>query len=240
VQHKDANTTAASDGSDVDGLVPDDFVNSSLRQLLIDRRLEPCSDWLSLLATAEIDGSRLDLDLALECARLLMVGGLDTTAALLANTFFYLHENPRDKQRLIDQPDLVPSACEEFLRYFSPVINLARTVTEDCIVGDQSLAAGDRVALSWLSANRDERQFPDAGEVVLDRFPNRHVAFGVGTHRCVGSSLARREFEIAVPQLLRRIPDYVVDVTRARRYEVLAANNGWLTMPVTFDVPPRS
>jgi cytochrome P450 len=212
----------------------DNLVHRELTKLLEDRRRHPRDDGLSQLVQAEIDGRPMSDRMALECATLLMIGGLDTTAALLANSILYLSENPDDRRRLAAQPELLPSACEEFLRYFSPVQNLGRTVTQTCEIGGRTLEPGDRVLISWAAANRDAEQFPDPETVDLERFPNRHQAFGLGSHRCAGSTLARREFEVAISELLERVPDYRVLVDQSRRYDRLGSNNGWISMPIEF------
>ena len=215
-------------------------VQRNLTALLEDRRRHPREDGLSLLVQAEIDGEPLSDRLALECATLLMIGGLDTTAALFANTINYLGENPVDRRRLRENPALLEAACEEFLRYFTPVQNLARNVAEPCELGGQKLQAGDRILVSWAAANRDADHFDDPDVVDLERFPNRHQAFGLGTHRCLGSTLARREFQVGIGELLDRIPDYRVLDGQARRYDRLGANNGWTSMPIEFDPAPTT
>jgi cytochrome P450 len=213
----------------------DNVVQQSLSALLDDRRRKPRDDGLTCLVQARIDGKPLSDREALECATLIMIGGLDTTAALLSNTVLYLAENPHERRRLRERPELLSSACEEMLRYFSPVQNLARNVTEDCELGGRTLRAGDRVLVSWAAANRDPAHFPNPEEVDLERSPNRHQAFGLGTHRCVGAALARREFEVAIGELLRVIPDFSVEVEAARRYDRVGANNGWTSMPIVFE-----
>jgi cytochrome P450 len=159
---------------------------------------------------------------------------VDTTSALLANTIHWLDGHPEARQRLIEDPSAIPVAGEEFLRVFSPVQALARNVAVDAVVGTTELPAGSRVLVSWAAANLDEREFPDADQVVLDRFPNRHQAFGLGQHRCVGSNLARVEFEVALGTLLRRLGDYRVLEGRAARYPTVGTNNGWMSIEIEF------
>jgi cytochrome P450 len=93
---------------------------------------------------------------------------------------------------------------------------------------------GDRVLLAWSSANRDPEIFENPENIVLDRYPNRHIAFGAGPHRCIGSFLARVMFEEMVTQVFARLPEYTIDVTRAKRYPSVGTINGWVDMPVTF------
>ena len=112
----------------------------------------------------------------------------------------------------------MPSAVEEFLRFEAPVQGLARTVTKDCELGGQQLREGDKVWMLWASANRDGAEFPDPDDVVLDRPANRHFAFGVGIHRCLGAQLGRLMGRVALEELLRRIPDYDLPARSAVRH----------------------
>jgi cytochrome P450 len=107
------------------------------------------------------------------------------------------------------------------------------------VLGGQALSQHDRLWLLWASANLDESEFPDAERLVLDRSPNRHVAFGVGIHRCIGSGAARAMWQIIVAEVLRRLPDYAVDEEHAEQYVNTAVVNGWIHLPVTFTPTPR-
>jgi cytochrome P450 len=138
------------------------------------------------------------------------------------------------RQQLIDRPELDVSATEEFLRYFSVAQTLSRTITRDVTLGGQQLRRNDRLLMSWLSANHDETKFDSPDEVILDRPMNRHLAFGLGPHRCIGSHLARAIFAISVREILRRIPDYEVDAGRVRQYLGHPAITGIVDLPATF------
>jgi cytochrome P450 len=210
------------------------WVMQDMSDAVEERRSNPRDDMITKLINTDIDGEPMRNDMAVESLMLMMVGGLDTTSALLANSLYYLHENPSDRQRLIGDPSLIPVAGEEFLRAFTPVQALVRNVTEDTVLGGVALKAGTRVLVSWASANRDEREFPQAEDVVLDRFPNRHQSFGLGKHRCIGSHLARSEFEAALGAVLRRLGGYRVVEEGALRYENLGINNGWVSMEIEF------
>ncbi|MCW2710788.1 MAG: cinA 6, partial [Marmoricola sp.] len=129
---------------------------------------------------------------------------------------------------------------EEYMRWAAPVQALARTVTRPTTLGGQQLAAGDRVLLSWTSANRDEKVFDRVDEVVLDRFPNKHVAWGQGLHRCVGAHMARAMIDIILTEVLTRIPDFKIDEERSRQYPNIGIVNGWAVMPATFTPAPVS
>jgi cytochrome P450 len=236
--HESSGTPASTPGY-AERHGPDNFVIRSMRELLERRRTDPRDDCLSRFVTSDIDGEPMSLDTAAECATLLLNGGLDTTAALLSNGILYLYQNPAERDRLIAEPELLKSAGEEFVRYFTPVQNLTRTVTQDHELHGARLCEGDRVMLSWASANRDEREFERPDGIDLARFPNRHQGFGIGTHRCIGSTLAREMFIVGMGTFLRRIPRYEVVESQARRYTSLGSNNGWLTMPVVFEPGQR-
>ncbi|MFL6090164.1 MAG: cytochrome P450 [Aeromicrobium sp.] len=199
-----------------------------------ERVSDPQEGLISFLATAEVDGEPLPLNRVLEIITLIFVGGVDTTTALVSNALIWLSEHDEERQRLIDNPDLLPQACEEMLRYFSPAHALARTVTRDVELGGQQLKENDRILLPWCAANRDPEVFDAPDEVILDRFPNRHMAFGVGPHRCLGSNIARREFLAMVSGILRRMPDIKFDLANAARYTSVGSVNGWVSLPATF------
>ena len=198
------------------------------------RRKQPQNDLISELVNAEVAGRRLDDEEVLSIVGLIIAGGVDTTTALVANAFIYLDENHAARRMLAEDPGKLPSACEEFLRFFTPVQALARTATRDVELGDQQVRAGDRVLMCWGSANHDAAAFESPEEIQLDRFPNRHTAFGLGIHRCLGSNLARAQFCIMIEQVLARLPDYRVLKQQARRYETIGIVNGWVKVPATF------
>lgn len=138
---------------------------------------------------------------------LLLVAGIDTTWSAIGAALHELSVNPVARRRLADEPALWDSAVEEFLRLSSP-INMARMIDHDGVVGGCPLQAGQRLLLSFASANRDASQFDRPEELVLDRTHNRHLAFGVGVHRCLGSNLARMELRVALQRWLARYPDF--------------------------------
>jgi cytochrome P450 len=215
------------------------WIIDQLRLRIAQARERRADNVLDFLVHFDADGTPFtDLEL-LEMLYLALAGGVDTTTALMGNAFVYLADHPEERGRLLADPALLDSATEEFLRFYSPVQNLARTVARDVKVADVTMHPGDRVLMAWNSANRDETQFPDADQVKLDRFPNRHVAFGIGIHRCVGSTLARTEFKHVLREVLRRMPDYQIDRSEARRYKRLGTVNGWEQIPATFTPGPR-
>jgi cytochrome P450 len=214
-------------------------VVGDIAEAITHRRTSPGDDLISLLATAEIDGEPLTDQRLMEMITLVILGGVDTTGSLIGSALEWLARHPGERDRLRADPELLPQATEEFLRYFSPIPGLARTVTRPCTLGGQEFEAGERLFLSWSSANYDEDVFDDPGRIVLDRFPNRHQAFGLGIHRCIGSNFARAEFRIVVEEVLRRLPDYAIDTAAAEPYPSIGIVNGWVTLPATFTPGPR-
>jgi len=162
-------------------------------------------------------------------------GGFDTTTALTSNAFRWMAEHPAERARLAAaDASLWDTATEEFLRYFSPSQGDARTVTQDCEVAGFEFAKHDRVLISFAIPNRDPKYFEDPDALKLDRFPNRHAAFGLGNHRCIGSNLARMQFKGIMQESLARIPEYEVSFDGVERYETIGVINGYKAMPFTF------
>jgi cytochrome P450 len=203
---------------------------------------DPAGDGLvAFLCRASFeDGTRLGVADVIEQVGLILAGGLDTTTSWITNSMLWLWQHPEERARLAADPKLLEAAGEELLRYFSPVLALARTVTAPCALGGRSLDAGDRALLSWGAANADPAEFPDPETVRLDRFPNRHFAFGVGPHRCIGSNLARVVYRGTMTEVLRRLPDYELVLDEAVKYPSASVSNGWLKMPCRFPPGTRS
>jgi cytochrome P450 len=199
-----------------------------------ERRAHPGDDFLSFLATLEIDGRLLPIDEVCGNTFLMLAGGVDTTTGLLSNTFVHLQQDQAARRYLIEDLSRLNLACEEYLRYFTPVQGLARTVTQDCEFAGQQLHKYDRVWISWASANYAGEVFDDPRAIKLDRTPNRHGAFGLGIHRCLGSNIARVVWRVTMERVLTRLPDYVLDIEQAVRYPSIGITNGWQSMPATF------
>jgi cytochrome P450 len=170
-------------------------------------RAEPRDDLTTFLIDARIDGQPLSQEHIRGTMVLLLIAGIDTTWSAIGASLWHLAQHPEDRARLVADPGLLPTAMEEFLRAYGPV-TMARIVAEDVELHGQQLHAGDWVLLPFPSANRDPEQFPDADKVLIDREVNRHSAFGLGIHRCLGSNLARMELRIALETWLARIPDF--------------------------------
>ncbi|AGB26217.1 cytochrome P450 [Mycobacterium sp. JS623] len=198
------------------------------------RRADPADDLTSFLVQFEFDGKRLNDNQLVDILWNLIGGGVDTTTSLTALSLLHLGTHPELRQQLVDHPELYRTAADEYLRYCSVNKTLSRTVTRDAVVGGQQLRRNDQVLISWFAANRDEQEFERADQVVLDRAPNRHVAFGLGPHRCIGAPLARVMFAVMVKAVLDRIPDYEVDLGGVHRYSGNPSMTGLGRLPVTF------
>jgi cytochrome P450 len=184
-------------------------INADLREVIDARRRVPQDDLISRLLDERIDGSPLSDDDLLALGLLLYLAGLDTVANLLTYAFRHLARDRGLRVTLASSPERVPEAVEEFLRLYS-IVSAARVVTRDAEFAGCPMKRGDRIVYSTAAADRDPRQFPDPDTFDLNRTPNRHIAFGVGPHRCVGSHLARLELRVALEEWLQRIPDFEI------------------------------
>jgi cytochrome P450 len=176
-----------------------------------ERKRRPTDDLIStLMNVKDKTGQPLDESHVLGSLRLLLIAGIDTTWSAIGASLWHLAKTPADRERLVREPGLMPSAVEELLRAYSPV-TMAREVIKETTICGCPIKPGNMVLLSFPAANRDPAMFPDADKVVVDRKENRHAAFGLGIHRCVGSSLARMEMTVALAEWLKRIPDFRLD-----------------------------
>jgi len=202
------------------------------RGLLAERRRVPATDLISALLMAEEAGQRLSEDELLATCVTLLAGGHETTTNLLANGMLALIQNPRQLEKLRSEPAMIQPAIEELLRYDSPVQRAERVARLDLEIGGKRIRAGDRMLLVLGAANRDGSQFPEPDSLLLNRQPNRHLAFGFGTHFCIGSPLARLEAEIAFQALLQRLPRLAIESQDLEWYPSVG-NRGMKSMPVT-------
>jgi cytochrome P450 len=170
----------------------------------------PREDLTTYLLNAELHGRKLDPDHVVGTMALLLIAGIDTTWSAIGASLWHLAKTPEDRERLVAEAGMLPAAMEEFLRAYAPV-TMARLVKEDMRWHGVDMKADDWVLLSFPAANRDPAQFDRAGEVVIDREINRHAAFGLGIHRCVGSHLARMELRVALEVWLERIPVFTLE-----------------------------
>jgi cytochrome P450 len=178
--------------------------------LVAQKRAERQDDLLTRLVEAEVDGERLTAEELLGFIQLLLVGGQETTANLISNAVLCFIENPDQLARLRAAPALLPSAIEEVLRYRSPVQWMPRATRRDVEVHGQVIPAGKLVLPMIGSANRDPKQFRDAGRFDITRDPNPHIAFGHGIHSCLGAPLARMEARIALTDFLERVEEFAL------------------------------
>jgi len=172
-----------------------------------DRVEKPGDDLISYLLNVRSNGQPLTPENVIGSLRLLLIAGIDTTWSGIGSCIWHLATHPEDRRRLVREPQLMPTAIEEFLRAYAPV-TMAREVAKETQINGCTFKAGEMVLLSFPAANRDPEMFPDADKVIIDRKENRHAAFGLGIHRCVGSNLARMEMTVAVEELLKRIPEF--------------------------------
>jgi cytochrome P450 len=172
-----------------------------------DHVANPRDDLTSFLIEAEMDGRKLDASHVVGTLVLLLLAGIDTTWSAIGASLWHLAKTPADRERLVAEPELLPTAMEELLRAYAPV-TMARLVKEDMDWNGCPMQADDWILLSFPAANRDPEVFDDADRVVIDREVNRHAAFGLGIHRCLGSHLARMELRVALEAWLARFPRF--------------------------------
>jgi len=177
-------------------------------QVIADRRAKPPQDDLvSILVHAEIDGEKLTDDQILWESLLILIGGDETTRHVISGGMYELLKNPEQWRRLVAAPGKIPTAVEEMLRWVTPIKNMMRTAMRDVDLRSQQIRKGDRLLLLYPSANRDAAVFPEPFDFNIDRTPNDHIAFGYGSHFCLGASLARLELRVMFEELCRRMPD---------------------------------
>ncbi len=210
------------------------WIHQRLGEEVTSRITEPRDDLVTRVATARVEGVPITRETAVEMLFMLLTGGVETSGALIAAGLRHLSEHPADRQRLIDEPALVPRAVDEFVRYFSPSTGVSRTVMRDHELGGVRLRKGERVWLAWGSAARDADFVSDPETLRIDRQPGENPNFGFGPHRCLGSHLALADMRVVVEQVLARLPDFRVDTARCRRFPRAGIINGYLTMPATF------
>ena len=198
------------------------------------RRAEPRDDVVSYFLAQTVNGEPVDEDLVAKMTGLLIAGGVHTMTSLAGQSLAYLDDRPELRERLRTDDALLEQAVEEFLRYFSPVPGLARTIMADVQVGGHTLRAGDRCLLGWGSANHDPDAFDDPARIDLERRPNRHIAFGIGSHRCVGAHIGRRGPALMIRRVLERLGDFRIDTAAARLNPVQGLNSGWAALPCRF------
>jgi cytochrome P450 len=176
-------------------------------ELVCERRKDRRDDLISQLIASEVDGQALNDHTIIGICNLLLVAGIDTTWSSIGSSLWHFAGNANDRRRMVAEPELFPTAIEELLRYYAPVM-MARRVLEPVAIGSTEMQPGDRLILNFPAGNHDPEVFDRADEVVLDRQRNRHIAFGVGIHRCAGSNLARMEMDVALRAWFSRVPEF--------------------------------
>jgi cytochrome P450 len=195
----------------------------------------PREDLTTYLINAELHGRKLEPSHVVGTLVLLLIAGIDTTWSAIGSSIWHLARTPADRERLVADPGLLPTAMEEFLRAYAPV-TMARLVREDMHWRGADMKAEDWILLSFPAANRDPAHFDRADQVVIDREVNRHAAFGLGIHRCVGSHLARMELRVALEVWLQRIPDFSLADPAAVRWSA-GQIRGPRALPVRLGPP---
>lgn len=211
-------------------------VHAMLLEMAQDRRREPQADIASALVTGEVMGEKLRDDEVVSMLSALVLGGFDTTSALITNALIWLDENRDRHADLVSNDALTTNAVHEFARMWPPSVGGARNVVVDTVLDGQAMKAGDRVFMSWAAANRDPQVFPDPHTLQLDR-PNARDAltFGIGPHRCLGMELARLMTRIAIKSLLRRYPNFRVVREGLVRYHSKGLVWGWSKVPAVLE-----
>jgi len=197
-------------------------------------RENPRPGMISALIEADFGDRKLPDEGIIGTVGLLIGGGFDTTTSLLAGSLSWLSDHPEERIRILTETGLMDKATEEFVRYFTPAQGGGRTVTADYEIAGVQLEELDRLFLSYALCNHDPNVFENPDEIVIDRWPNRHAAFGMGVHRCIGSNLARMGFKQMLTQVLERMPEYEVVAEGVVQYESIGVINGFQHVPATF------
>jgi cytochrome P450 len=201
--------------------------------MIAENRRSPRDDLTGALLAAEIDGSRLSDREIIGFLFLMIVAGNETTTKLLGNALYWLSRNPDPRQQVRRDPSLIPLWVEETLRYDNSTQALARLVARDVELHGEKLRAGEKAVLLIGSANRDERAFPDPDRFDLRRNTQRSLAFGQGTHFCLGASLARLEGRVALEEVERLLPDWEIDPSGIQRIHSVNVR-GFAALPIRF------
>jgi cytochrome P450 len=207
-------------------------------QLAAHRRRHPTDDVVSLLVNSEVDGRRLTDEQFCQFWLLLVIAGNETTRHALSGGLLALAEHPEQRDRLVADPGLLPTATEEVLRWITPIMQFRRTATADTELGGQRIGDGDKVVLYYVAADRDPAVFADPHAFRVDRAPNQHLAFGVGPHFCLGAALARMEISTVLGLLRPHLPRLAL-TGPARRLESNFMN-GIKSLPARFTDRPEA
>ena len=182
------------------------------------RKKQPGDDLISMLVHTEVNGQPMNVGDYLSAMILLVVAGNETTRNSISGGLLALSQNPEEKQKLLDDPSLIPGAVDEIIRWVHPVIYMRRTAVQDAKVGDQEIKKGDKLAMWYMSGNRDEDKWDDPFTFNVSRKGTRHLSFGYGQHLCIGWRLAEIQLRVLMEEMLQRFPDIKVvgEVNRMR------------------------
>jgi cytochrome P450 len=208
-------------------------VHAYFTEVIAQRREDPKDDIISKAMGWTIDGEPISNEDMMAFCLLMFMAGLDTVNTQLTYSALHLATHDEDRRRINEDPSLLVPAIEEFLRYYS-FVTPGRKVLQDTELAGVQIKAGEMVFLPLVAANRDENEFPNASEVIIDRKDNRHLAFGAGPHRCLGAHLARLELTIALQEWQKRVPDYRVDQSIPIREH--GGQIGLSNLPLEWDV----
>ncbi len=239
----DAMLTALTGDPESIGPATDAFIGYTTyaTDVIADRTANPQDDLMSVLCHAEVDGDRLTHDDLVHESLLILIGGDETTRHVISGgAYQLLADDRRSWERLRADRSLLDTGIEEMLRWVTPIKNMNRTATRDVELAGQRIAEGDNVLLLYPSANRDETVFEDPFTFDLARSPNHHVAFGFGTHFCLGNSLARLELRVMFEELLDRLPDLELVAPTEPAYRAANFVSGYESMPVRFTPVARA
>lgn len=218
-----------------------DWTRKAFIKALEEQRENPVEGGMvARIIDARIEGRPLTEDEYVAIMLNVVIGGLETTQALLGSAWVHLSHNPDQRADLRRNLDIMPGAVEEMLRCFSPQPGLARIALHDAEVGGQVIRKGERIFMCWASANRDRAKFDDPDRFDIRRKPNRHLTFGAGVHQCYGRNLTRLEAQICMSEVLTRLPDYRVVDERVERIPDSSTVYGYLSLPVNFTPGARS
>ncbi|WP_162264278.1 cytochrome P450 [Mycobacterium sp. Root265] len=239
IQFKDDILSATGDtldGREQAGIAAGDRLREHLSKRLAERKNEPHGeDLISQFLTFELDGHKLTDDEIVNLMHMFTIAGLDTVTSSLSVQFAFLATHPEERQRLVANPSLWPTAVEELMRTESPVPQGGlRWAAEDIEINGVEVKKGHMIFLGWASANIDPSVFEDPMGVDLTRKPNRHMSFAVGLHRCLGSHLARLEMVAALNRFHERIPSYTVTEGDPIRYQAIPGIRSATRIPVSF------
>lgn len=204
-----------------------------LTKTIQERAAEPARDDLvSVVVKGVVDDAPIPFDIQISMLMLLLFGGLHTTSSVLAGAVVWLADHPEDRDRLRSQPSLMTTAIEEFVRFTSPASALSRVVTADTEIAGCPIKKGERVKFGIGAANRDESEFESPQSVDLARYPNRHLGFGGGPHRCVGAHLGKLQVRIGLEEFLGAFSDFEIENPSELRWEGAREARGLVNVPI--------